>query len=91
MGTAEGARIASSRKRWRRCRDSGSGDGAARASSATNVDLLLGIKLESVALAVYPAINDPTFPAIVHLVFDLHSTRNLTTASEKPSGINDTF
>ena len=38
------------------------------------VDLLLGIELKPVALAVYPTINDPTDPAIVHLVFDLHST-----------------
>jgi len=55
------------------------------------VGLLLVIELKPVALAVYPAINDPTNLAIVHLVLDLHSTRNLTTASGKPSGINDTF
>ena len=53
--------------------------------------LLLVIELKPVALAVDSAINDPTLPAIVHLVFDLHCTGNLATAERKSSVINATL
>ena len=53
--------------------------------------LLLVIELKPVALAVDSTINDPAKLAIVHHIFDLHSTRKLKPASRKSRVINETL